>query len=307
MEFTANYPLHHPVYSDEILSPGYVADFATLSEAAGFFAISLTEHPAPSARWRGAGGHDALDVFTMLGYCAALTSTIRLMPYVMVPAFRSAVMGAKQIATLDVLSGGRTIIPVGTGYLRTEGDAMAMDFDRRNEMLDEAVRIWKQVWAGEPVAIAGDFVTAQEIVVRPVPTQRPHPPLWVGGNSRRARQRVAEYGVGWTPILGGEVLARTTRTAPLSEISDLAAAVGDLHRRLETAGRDPHEVAVQIQGGGGRLLTGDLAIEPYLDWLGALEEAGVTHLIVEIPPQSGQAGREAIERYGEEIISRLSK
>lgn len=189
MRFTALYPLHNPRYGTEILEPTYVRDFARTAEEVGFDALALTEHPAPSAKWKAAGGHDAMDVFTFLGFCAAVTTRIELMPYVMVPGFRSAVLGAKLVATLDVLSGGRLIVPVGTGYLRTEGEALGMSFDDRNDVLDEAIRIWKEVWAGEPTAVNGRFVTAPEIELRPRPVQDPHPPIWIGGNSARARQR----------------------------------------------------------------------------------------------------------------------
>jgi probable F420-dependent oxidoreductase len=302
MRFTALYPLHHPTYSGEILDPAYVADFARNAEAVGFDALALTEHPAPSARWRAAGGHDALDVFTFLGFCAALTSRIALMPYVLVPGFRSAVLGAKQIATLDVLSAGRVIVPVGTGYLRTEAEAMGMVFAERNEILDEAIAVWKEVWSGEPVALAGRYVNVPEIVLRPPPLQQPHPPIWIGGNSARARQRVADYGSGWTPILGGEVLARTTRTAPIPDLATLARYVEDLRRRLEIAGRSAEEVTVQLQGGGGRLVETDENLDDYLSWLDQVESAGVTQLIVEMPADSATRSTEALHRYAEEVI-----
>ncbi len=303
MRFTALYPLHHSDYSDEILAPGFVADFARTAEAAGFDALALTEHPAPSAKWRAAGGHDALDVFTMLGFCAAVTDRVALMPYVLVPGFRSAVLGAKQVATLDVLSGGRAVVPVGTGYLRAEGQAMGMPFDERNEVLDEAIAVWKQVWSGEPVALSGRYVQVPEIVLRPQPVQQPHPPIWIGGNSARARQRVADYGVGWTPILGGDILARTTRTAPIPDLATLARFVGDLHRRLELGGRGGEAVTVQLQGGGGRLVEDDEPLDAYLEWLDRVEAAGVTQLIVEMPADSSNRSIEALHRFGEEVIT----
>jgi probable F420-dependent oxidoreductase len=306
MRFTALYPLHHSTYSEEILDPGYVATFAQTAEAVGFDALALTEHPSPSARWRAAGGHDALDVFTFLGFCAALTSRIALMPYVLVPGFRSAIMGAKQIATLDVLSDGRLVVPVGTGYLRTEGEAMAMPFDDRNAVLDEAIRIWKEVWSGHPVAVDGQFVHVPEVVVRPRPAQQPHPPIWIGGNSARARQRVADYGSGWTPILGGEVLARTTRTAPIPDLATLARYVEDLRRRMEEAGRRDDEITVQLQGGGGRLVETDEPLDVYLSWIHEIAAAGVTQLIVEIPADSATRGIEALHRYAEEVIVPLA-
>jgi probable F420-dependent oxidoreductase len=304
MRFTALYPLHHPTYSAEILDPGYVADFARTAEAAGFHAVALTEHPAPSSRWLDAGGHSALDVFTTLGFFAALTRTVALMPYVLVPPFRNPVMAAKQIATLDVLSGGRLIVPVGTGYLRSEAEALGVDFAERNELLDEAIGVWRQVWSGEPVTVAGRHFRATGIRSRPTPLQRPHPPLWVGGNSARARQRVADWGEGWTPILGGEVLARTTRTAPLPDVESLARAIGDLHRRLEDAGRDPAGVQVQLQGGGGAVLEEQTpAWARYGGWLDELEAAGVTQLIVEIPADSAARGLEGLQAYGVEVVA----
>jgi len=119
---------------------------------------------------------------------------VRLLPYVVVPAFRSPAVGAKKIATLDVLSGGRVIIPVGTGYLRSEATALGMPFDERNELLDEAIATWKRLWRGEEVNITGRHFEAAGTLMRPRPVQHPHPPIWVGGNSKRARQRVADYG-----------------------------------------------------------------------------------------------------------------
>jgi probable F420-dependent oxidoreductase len=302
MRFTALYPLHHPTYSNEILDPLFVADFAKRAEQAGFNALGLTEHPAPSARWLEAGGHDALDVFTTLGFFAAVTSTVSLMPYVLVPPFRNPLMAAKQIATLDVLSGGRLIVPVGTGYLRSEAEALGTAFAERNELLDEAVSVWHHVWSREATTLSGRNFRAVDILQRPRPLHGAHPPIWVGGNSARARQRVVEYGQGWTPILAGAALARTTRTAPLPDLEALRGAVADLYRRLEAGGRDPQGITVQLQGGGGAVLETDGPFEPYLEWLGELEGAGVTQLIVEIPADGAQRALEALQLYGAEVI-----
>jgi probable F420-dependent oxidoreductase len=306
VRFTALHPLHHSTYSEEILDAGFIAAFGRTAESVGFDALALTEHPAPSARWRNAGGHDAFDVFTVLGFWAGLTSRVALMPYVLVPGFRSAVLGAKQIATLDRVSGGRLIVPVGTGYLRSEGTAVGLNFDARNEVLDEAVEVWRRVWSGEEVTIHERFTDAGGVLARPTPVQEPHPPIWIGGNSARARQRVADYGMGWTPILCGEQLARTTRTAPIPDLATLAGLVDDLRRRLEAAGRDPAEVTVQLQGGGGRLVEHDEETAPYLEWLGAVEAAGVTQLIVELPADSAARAIEGLQRYGADVIDTVN-
>jgi probable F420-dependent oxidoreductase len=303
MRFTALYPLHHHTYSAEILDSEYLVRFARGAEAGGFDALALTEHPAPSARWLDAGGHDALDVFTVLGFFASVTTTIKLMPYVLVPPFRNPVIAAKQISSLDVISGGRLVVPVGTGYLRSEAEALGAPFADRNELLDEAIDVWRRMWTGESVTISGLHFSASGVRQRPVPLQRPHPPIWVGGNSARARQRVADYGEGWTPILAGLALARTTRTAPLEDVAALARAIGDLRLRLETTGRDPSAVTVQLQAGGSTALETAGPWGPYHAWLDELERVGVTQLIVEIPADSARHGIEALEAFGHEVIA----
>lgn len=307
MRFTALYPMHQTPYSDDILAPNFLREFARTAERCGYDAVALTEHPAPSARWLDAGGHDALDVFTALGCFAAVTERVKLMPYVLVPPFRNPVMAAKQIATLDVVSGGRAVIPVGTGYLRSEAAALGSDFARRNQLLDEAIGVWKAMWSGEASTAEGGTFRAAGTQQRPRPVQRPHPPIWVGGNSARARQRVADYGQGWTPILADEVLARTTRTAPLPDLVALTAAITDLRRRLEAAGRDPSEISVQVQQlrGPVRSMEVDGDYAPFLDWLGELAGAGVTQVLVHVPSDSAQRALETLERYSEKVIDKL--
>jgi probable F420-dependent oxidoreductase len=296
--------MHQTPYSGDILDPDFLRDFARTAERCGYDAVGLTEHPAPSGRWLDAGGHDALDVFTALGFFAAVTTSVKLMPYVLVPPFRNPVMAAKQIATLDIVSGGRAVIPVGTGYLRSEAEAVGSDFGNRNDLLDEAIAVWRELWTGEDVTVTGAHFRANGTRQRPRPVQVPHPPIWVGGNSARARQRVADYGQGWTPILADDVLARTTRTAPLPDLPALTAAIEDLHRRLEGAQRDPATVTVQIQQLRGPVrsleIEGDYG--PYLEWLGDLSRAGVSQVLVHVPSDGAKRAIETLERFGAAVI-----
>jgi hypothetical protein len=134
--------------------------------------------------------------------------------------------------------------------------------------------------------------------------QRPHPPIWIGGNSARARQRVADYGEGWTPIFADDRAARTTRTAPLPDVASMAVAIADLKQRVETAGRDPSTVTVQIQQlrGPGRVLEAEGNYGPYLQWLAELESIGVTQVLVHVPVDSGPRGLEALERHADQVI-----
>jgi alkanesulfonate monooxygenase SsuD/methylene tetrahydromethanopterin reductase-like flavin-dependent oxidoreductase (luciferase family) len=159
---------------------------------------------------------------------------------------------------------------------------------------------------GQAATVAGEHFQADGIRLRPRPVQTPHPPIWVGGNSARARQRVADYGEGWTPILANDVLARTTRTAPLPDLAALAAAIQDLHRRLEAVNRDPATVTVQIQQLRGPVRTAEVEgnYAPYLEWLGELSRAGVSQVLVHIPSDSARRALDVLERYSEEVMRR---
>jgi alkanesulfonate monooxygenase SsuD/methylene tetrahydromethanopterin reductase-like flavin-dependent oxidoreductase (luciferase family) len=188
--------------------------------------------------------------------------------------------------------------------LRSEAAALGSDFAKRNDLLDESIRVWKELWTGEAATIGGEQFRAHGTRQRPRPVQHPHPPIWVGGNSARARQRVAEYGQGWTPILANDVLARTTRTAPLPDLPALTGAIQDLHRRLEGAQRDPATVTVQIQQLRGPVRSFEVEgnYDPYLEWLADLSQAGVSQVLVHIPSDSAGRALEALERYAEAVI-----
>ena len=105
----------------------------------GFDAIAFTDHPAPSARWVDAGGEGVADLFTSLGFCAAVTSTVRLLTYVLLPTYRNPFVTAHQVATLDHLSGGRVTVGMGTGYLKSEFHALGVDPDNRRARFEEAI------------------------------------------------------------------------------------------------------------------------------------------------------------------------
>ena len=136
MRFLYQYPDTHGA-EGSMLDAGDLGDMAAAAEAAGFEGFTLTEHPAPSATWLGAGGHQTVDPFVALGYAAARTERIALMTYLIVAPYRNPLLLAKAAATLDLLSGGRFVLGVGTGYLKGEFRALGVDFDERNRRFDE--------------------------------------------------------------------------------------------------------------------------------------------------------------------------
>lgn len=120
----------HP-YNPELGTGDGLDTVAVAAEAAGFAGVALTDHPRPAQRWLDAGGHDALDPFVGMGYAAARTSTLRLIPNILVLQHRNRFEVAKSSATLDLLSGRRLTLAVGVGYLKREFAVLGVDFDER--------------------------------------------------------------------------------------------------------------------------------------------------------------------------------
>ena len=307
MEFTAQYPIAQTGYDPAFLDPEVVTRFAVEAETAGFSAIAFTEHPAPSEKWMRAGGHDAFDPIAALGFCAAVTSRLRLMTYLLVLPYRNPLLAAKGLATVDVLSGGRLIIGAGSGYLRSEFAALGVEFDERGALFDEAVEAMRGIWSTDGFTFTGRHFTAPGQTAAPRPVQRPHPPFWIGGNSRVARSRVARYGDGWTPLLNDETAATTTRTALIDTPARLATAVTELRQLVADAGRDPGAVAVQIESTSEhRALLAAEPLDEHAERLHELATAGADWFVVDVPAGDAKAGVEALQRYGAEVITPLS-
>ena len=200
MKFAITHPMISHPYDPELVSGAGIAAVASAAEAAGFSGFGFTDHPAPTQRWLEGGGHDSLDPFVAMGFAAARTSTIRLIPNIVVLAYRNPFVVAKAAATLDLLSEGRFTLAVGAGYLKREFAALGVDHGERNELFDEAIDVIRAIWTSDDVSFVGRHFVAEGVTAHPRPTQSPHPPIWIGGNSGQARQRAAERGDGWCPF-----------------------------------------------------------------------------------------------------------
>jgi probable F420-dependent oxidoreductase len=305
VKFAVTHPLiTHPYHPDLVTGAG-VAAVAAAAEAAGFGGFGFTDHPAPTQRWLDAGGHDALDPFVALGFAAAHTTTLRLIPNIVVLAYRNPFVVAKAAATLDVLSGGRFTLAVGAGYLKGEFAALGVDHAERNDLLDEALAAVVAVWTSDDVSVEGRHFSARGVTSHPRPVAEPHPPIWIGGNGTRARQRVADRGQGWCPFPAPAALARTARTVALDTVEGLAAAIDDLRRRVEAAGRDPATIDICFSNpAGGHPASPDFDADAHLAGLATLAELGVTWVQVGLPGDSPAHAVETIQRYGEDVVAR---
>ncbi len=236
-------------------------------------------------------GNSFLELLTAVSYVAGVTSRVRLVTSVMVVPYRAAVHTAKALATIDVLSGGRLTLGVGVGWMREEFEALgAPPFAERGRVTDEYLAAFRELWTAPSPEFSGDHVSFSNIAFEPKPVQRPHPPIWVGGESPPALRRAATTGDGWYPI--------SYRTShPLDTLDALKASLARLHALAREAGRDPEDIEVTYHagvydrrdaetaaGGGRRAFTG--TDEQIADDVRRFEEAGVSNIFWTFPGQT---------------------
>ena len=181
--------------------------------------------PAPS-------GSGLLDPIVTLSYLAARTRTVRLGTAMLLLPQRNPVYTAKEVSSLDWLSGGRVDLGIGVGWLKEEFDALAVPWERRGARTDEYVEVLRTLWCDDTSSFDGDLYTLRDCEMFPKPIQQPHPPLHIGGESDAALRRVARLGQGW----------HTFNRTP----TELAEGLKDLDRHLHDAGRTRDEVRITV-------------------------------------------------------------
>ena len=289
----------------EFVSAEGVATIARAAERAGFDSVSVTDHPMPQDEWMRSGGHHALDPFVALSFAAAATTRLRLLTYIYVVTYRNPFLSAKAAASLDALSGGRFIFGIAAGYLEAEFNALGVPFAERDDLADEAIHAMKRAWADDGVHFEGRHFVARGHTQLPRPVQRPHPPIWVGGNSRRAIRRAVELGDGWMPIFNPAAHAARRRTPALESADDLRARVAYATELGGAAGRTtPLEVAITARGLRA-FGTPAFDREAFVADVTALRAAGATYLNVNVPAETRAEHADRIARFGDEILPRL--
>ncbi|HEY2331867.1 MAG TPA: LLM class F420-dependent oxidoreductase [Acidimicrobiales bacterium] len=299
MKFMVEFPLGLDDQGEPWSKPANIVAVAQALEAAGVDAIAFTDHPAPSKKWMENGGHATIDPFVGLGFCAAVTTKLRLMTALTVVPYRNPLLMAKSMTAVDVVSGGRASFILGTGYLRSEFLALGVEFEERNALFDEAIEVAKGIWSDDDFHYEGKHFTAIGQTMFPNAVQKPHPPLWLGGNAKVVRDRVARWGEGWAPMLGGGVLTRTARTSAITTDEDFAIAIEDLGERLESYGRSLADIDISGSITATRVGLSDPAA--YLDGLGQLASLGVTWTHAPVMRGNLGAALDAIAQFGEEI------
>ncbi|KKW63557.1 LLM class F420-dependent oxidoreductase [Mycolicibacterium elephantis] len=304
MRFTFTHPMHSHPYNPELVTGAGIAAVAAAAEKAGFDGFGFTDHPAPTERWLQAGGHDAVDPFVAMGFAAATTTTLRLVPNIVVLPYRNPFVVAKAGATLDLLSQGRFTLAVGVGYLKREFTALGVQFDERAALFEEALEVIRGIWTTDDFSYQGRHFTAEGITAHPRPVSDPHPPIWIGGNTAAARRRVVKFGDGWCPFAAPAMLAKTARTAEM-DADRLAAGVDDLRRRFDEAGRDFSAIDITFTNpDGGTPGADDFNADAYLSGLEKLAAVGVTWVQVGLPGDSLAHVLDTIEEFGSSVMSK---
>ncbi|MBV1878258.1 MAG: LLM class F420-dependent oxidoreductase [Pseudomonadales bacterium] len=232
--------------ADEIVAMGQAV------EARGFHCLWVPEHvlffKEYASRYpysedgRIHGFQDGmLDPFIALTFLAANTQTIRLGTSICLVPQREPIYTAKQIADIDFLSGGRVNFGVGIGWLKEEFDALGIDFKSRAKRTRECFGVMKALWTQEESSYSGDFFQLPECLQFPKPVQKPHPPIFFGGESDAALRRVAQIGQGWM----GAGLMPDALASRLTRLDELLAEAGRSRKDVKiyvmpnVAGRDP--------------------------------------------------------------------
>jgi probable F420-dependent oxidoreductase len=302
VKINVSLPFDRIQYGDEFLGAEAIAEVARTAERVGFNAGCDTDHPVPTGRWLDAGGHHAQDPFVILSFVAAATRTLRVQTGILVLPYRNPFITARAVATLDVLSGGRVTLGLGAGYLKGEYRALGVDFDRRNEIMDEYLAAMKAAWTADEFTFQGTGYQAFGNRILPRPIQRPHPPLLIGGNSKRAIRRAVELGDGWNPFFSSAQVSATTRTPVMEDEMDIAAGLAYMREHCEKIGRkQPPEVEL----GAVNQPNEKLNPQALLEKIGKMRELGVSAVGATIDGRTRAEWCDNAERFGAEIIAKL--
>ncbi|MET0151983.1 MAG: LLM class F420-dependent oxidoreductase [Candidatus Binatia bacterium] len=251
--------------TDEAIRPD---ELARAAEDRGFESLFFPEHthiPCSRKTPYPAGGElpreytRTHDPFVALTMAAAVTKKIKLATGICLVIERDPITTAKEVASLDYLSGGRAMLGIGAGWNVEEMGNHGTSFKNRWQLLRERVEAMKAIWQQERAEYHGKLVDFDPIWSFPKPVQRPHPPVLLGGHGPKALERVVRYCDGWMPIS--------------LRAGDLKKQIGELRETAKRAGREPKSISISVFWAP--------ADRAQID---AYEEMGVERSILALPP-----------------------
>jgi probable F420-dependent oxidoreductase len=275
--------------------PEGAAAIGRAAEAAGVESLWPVEHVvvpeeyastypySGDGKMPGGSDFDIPDPLIWLTWIAGHTSTVKLGTGIVILPQRNPVVLAKEVATLDVMSGGRMLLGVGIGWLEEEFDILGASFPDRARRTEEYVEVMRALWSQDRASFAGETVTFSDVISRPRPVDR-HVPVHIGGHSPAAARRAGRIGDGFLPAKG-----------------DLSELLDEMRKAADGAGRDPESIEVTwsspvVVGGG----------EAAVDEVGRLAEAGVSRLLLPPLTYNPAAIGDVLGAFGEDVIAKVS-
>ncbi len=269
--------------------PIAVRDYAQAVEGLGFTHMHAYDHvlganPERPGGWTGAYTfrHPFFEPFILFSYLAGMTRKIEFVTGILILPQRQTALVAKQAATLDVLSNGRTRLGVGNGWNEVEYIALGENFHNRGRRIEEQVTLLRLLWTQPLVRFEGRWHNISDAGINPLPVQRPIP-IWFGGTDDKVLQRMAKLGDGWLP-----------GTRPIEQARPM---LDKLSHYLEAAGRDRSTFGIEP-----RLNLSQVGADGWKDFIQTWKELGATHLTV----NTMGCGYETVSAHIEAIM-RFSK
>jgi probable F420-dependent oxidoreductase len=278
--------------SGPFANPQLMAHLAQAAECFGFESIWTVEHVvipqdyqspypySPSGKIPGSEDVPIPDPLLPLAYAAAITKTLRLGTGVMILPQRHPLYVAKEVATLDVLSNGRVILGIGSGWLKEEFDSLGLDFHQRGARTDEAIQSLRALWSPEAASsFHGKHFSFGPVKCFPKPVQKDGVPIVIGGHSPAAAKRAGRYGDGFFPAI-----------AELDKLKELFATMST---EAKKAGRDPKQIGLSCMG------------RAKVDSLKALQDIGIERVVVPPPAYDPEGITRGLEKIANEVMSRV--
>lgn len=252
-------------------------------------------------------GH-CFDQLSTIGFLAGTTKSLKLLTSVLVVPHRPAMLTAKMLATLDVLSKGRLIVGAGAGWMKEEFELLGANFAERGKLTDEYLEAFIELWTKERPAYHGRHVNFENVVFQPKPLQKPYPPLWIGGESSGAIRRAIRLGTTWYP-------GNNSQTKPLDTAERLQRGIADVKAKCAELKRDPQSLGMALlvqdhfdwidaktgDGSARRLFTG--TSQNMAEDADALSHIGVGHVALRLGGRDMAEVVARIERFGAEVIA----
>lgn len=320
MEYGFNIPNGGPLANN-----ADIMAIAQKGEACGYHILAIPDHiiiprtiganypysPDGTLNFSTLGGGECLEPLALMASVAAQTKKARLLTSVMVVPYREPMLTAKLVSTIDHLSGGRTILGCGTGWMPEEFVAVgAPPFEERGRVTDEYIDIYRELWTKDAPAFSGKYRQFKDLYFAPKPAQRPHPPIWIGGESPPAMRRAVRRGDAWYPI-------GCNPRHPLDTIARFKVALDTLKKMAEEEKRDFKSLGLaywsvwtaaagkpaKASDGNRMMLTG--SAEDIASDISELKSLGVRHVLFNFLAATRNETLDRIEAFAADVLGKV--